>query len=94
MGNHTDGLAVADHFLEGILDGPLSQIISPLLGGFSESLLLACVPLDSKNERKNGYAIHRKRQNREGSSSDTRPSGESFLKPCSPELPTGVKKLA
>lgn len=70
MGNDTDELAVADHFLEVILDGLLAQIVGPLLGGLGESLLLARVPSDAENSERKMVAFHRKRQIREGSSSD------------------------
>lgn len=45
MRNDTDHLAVADHFLEVVLNGLLAEIISPFPGRLRESLLLALVPV-------------------------------------------------
>lgn len=45
MNDDTNVFAIADHFLEVILNCLLSQIISPLLAGLGESLLLARIPI-------------------------------------------------
>jgi hypothetical protein len=45
MNDDTDVLAVADHLLEVVFNCLLAQIISPLLAGLGESLLLAGIPI-------------------------------------------------
>ena len=45
MDDDANVFAVTDHLLEVILNGLLSQVISPLLAGLSESLLLARIPI-------------------------------------------------
>jgi hypothetical protein len=44
MGQHTDVLAVTDHFLERVLDVLFAQLIGPLLRRLGEGLLLGAVP--------------------------------------------------
>ena len=44
MNQNTDDFAVTDHLAEVVFDGLLAEIISPLLAGLGESLLLARVP--------------------------------------------------
>jgi hypothetical protein len=51
MDNDANVLAVADHFLEVVLDGLLSQIVGPLLAGLCEGLLLARVPVGRDGRR-------------------------------------------
>lgn len=53
MSDDTDGLAVADHLLERILDRLLAQIVGPLLRGLGESLLLGRVPLQLRKGKEN-----------------------------------------
>lgn len=45
VGDNPDDFAVLDDFLEVTLDGFLSQLVTPPLGGLGEGLLLALVPI-------------------------------------------------
>lgn len=100
MSNDTDELAVADHFLEVVLDGLLAQIIGPLLGGLGESLLLARVPFGIRRMNETGLQFIGRKDKEQRTvligcaacSWDVRalPSGEPFLKPCSPEFPAAI----
>lgn len=57
MHQDANNLAVADHFLEVIFNGLLSEIIGPLLGGFCEGLLLGLEPNQLGSEMVNKHNL-------------------------------------
>jgi hypothetical protein len=84
MDNDANELAVANHFLEVVLNCLLAQIVGPFLAGLGESLLLARIPVD-----RNGKHFCKSKRRTETDLLDNRcalmPSGDYCFSPWLPE---------